>query len=310
MGEFCDLCPRRCHARRPVSGTFGEKIPGVCGVPQNPVVARAGLHFWEEPVISGTRGAGTVFFSGCNLRCVFCQNYGISTGGSGIEVTPERLREIYFELIGRGAHNIDLVTPQHFSDAVLTSLEGELPVPVVYNTNGYDAVDTLQRFEGKIQIYLPDFKYFDNALAFRYSGVKDYRERAAEAVMEMFRQTGPYEIGPDGLLKKGVVIRHLLLPGHVADTIQVIHFVAEHFKPGDIMFSLMRQYMPFGRVSETEFPELNRRVTYREYCRVKAALLDSSITDGYFQGGGASRAEFIPVFDGTGVEAPQGAAQI
>ena len=301
MSEFCDLCPRRCHAARPVSGADGVNIPGFCGMPRNPVVARAGLHFWEEPVISGERGSGAVFFSGCNLRCVFCQNYGISAGKEGIEITPERLREIYFELIGRGAHNINLVTPQHFTDAILASLAEPLPVPVVYNTNGYESVETLRRFAGKVQIYLPDFKYFDGAIAARYSGAPDYRERAAEAIDEMFRQVGPYELGEDGMLKKGVVIRHLLLPGHVADTIRIIKYIGEHFRPGDILFSLMRQYMPCGRVSETEFPELNRRVTFKEYQRVKAALLDSSIADGYFQGGDAAKKEFIPLFDGTGV---------
>lgn len=302
MNQFCDLCPRHCHANRPQKGIPGEAIPGICGVPRNPVVARAGLHFWEEPVISGTRGSGTVFFSGCNLQCVFCQNYNISSGKEGIEVTPERLREIYLELIGQEAHNINLVTPQHFTEAILQSLAEPLPVPVVYNTNGYESVETLRRYEGKVQIYLPDMKYADNALALRYSGVKDYRERAREAILEMFRQTGPYQLDDQGMLTCGVVIRHLLLPGHVKDTMQVIQWVAEQFKPGDILFSLMRQYMPCGRVSDTEFPEINRRVAYKEYCRVRDALLNSGITDGYFQGGDAAKSQFIPVFDGSGVE--------
>lgn len=302
MNQFCDLCPRHCHAKRPQKGIPGEAVPGICGVPRNPVVARAGLHFWEEPVISGTRGSGTVFFSGCNLQCVFCQNYNISSGKEGIEVTPERLREIYLELIGQGAHNINLVTPQHFTEAILQSLAEPLPVPVVYNTNGYESVETLRRYEGKVQIYLPDMKYADNALALRYSGVKDYRERAREAILEMFRQTGPYQLDDQGMLTCGVVIRHLLLPGHVKDTMQVIQWVAEQFKPGDILFSLMRQYMPCGRVSDTEFPEINRRVAYKEYCRVRDALLNSGITDGYFQGGDAAKSQFIPVFDGSGVE--------
>ena len=299
--KFCDLCPRRCHAARPLSAAPGERIPGVCGMPRDPVVARAGLHFWEEPVISGTRGSGAVFFSGCNLHCVFCQNYGISAGREGIAITTERLREIYFELIARGAHNINLVTPQHFADAILASLAEPLPVPVVYNTNGYDAVGTLRRFAGKVQIYLPDFKYFDDALAARYSGAPDYRERVMEAIDEMFRQVGPYEFDAGGMLKRGIVIRHLLLPGHAADAIKIVKYVSGHFRPGDILFSLMRQYMPYGRVSATEFPELNRRVTYREYRRVKDALLDSTVADGYFQGGDAARKEFIPLFDGTGV---------
>ena len=302
MSELCNICPRRCNALRPeVREDGGVSIPGLCGLPMHPVVARAGLHFWEEPVISGPQGSGTVFFSGCNLQCVFCQNYNISSMREGIQITPERLREIYFELIGLGAHNINLVTPQHFSEAILQSLAEPLPVPVVYNTNGYDSVETLRRFDGKVQIYLPDLKYADNTLGIRYSGVKDYCERAREAILEMFRQTGPYQLDENGLLKSGVVIRHLLLPGHVKDTIQVIKWVAENFKPGDILFSLMRQYMPCGRVSDTEFPEINRRVTYKEYCRVRDALLNSGITDGYFQGGDAASGQFIPVFDGTGV---------
>ncbi len=301
MSEPCNLCPRKCHALRPLNRVEGESIPGICGLPRNPVVARAGLHHWEEPVISGTKGSGTVFFSGCNLQCVFCQNYNISSQKEGIQITPARLREIYMELIGLGAHNINLVTPQHFTESILESLAEPLPVPVVYNTNGYDSVETLRRFEGKVQIYLPDCKYADNAVAHRYSGVKDYCERAREAILEMFRQTGPYQLNSEGLLTRGVVIRHLLLPGHVKDTLQVIQWVADHFKPGDIFFSLMRQYMPCGRVSDTEFPEINRKVTYKEYCRGRDALLKSGITDGYFQGGDAASSQFIPVFDGTGV---------
>ena len=303
MSNFvCDLCPRKCHAARPKSASPGVRIPGICAEPLNPVVARAGLHFWEEPVISGARGSGAVFFSGCNLHCVFCQNYGISTEHEGIEITPERLGEIYRELIRLGAHNINLVTPQHFTESILQSLPAEgLPVPVVYNTNGYESVETLRRFEGRVQIYLPDFKYFDNALALRYSGAADYRERAMEAIDEMFRQTGPYETGGDGMLKKGVIIRHLLLPGHVADTLRVIEYVAKHFRPGDIIFSLMRQYMPCGKVSENSYPELNRKVTFLEYRRVREALLRSGIADGYFQGKSAASGEFIPVFDGEGV---------
>lgn len=297
----CFECPRQCGARRPQSASDGAPLPGVCGSPRNPVVARAGLHHWEEPVISGSRGSGTVFFSSCNLHCVFCQNYGISTLRQGSEISVDRLREIYRELIAQGAHNINLVTPGHFSEAILASLEPALPVPVVYNTNGYDSVATLRRFEGKIAIYLPDLKYADNELGKRYSGVPDYFETATAAIREMYRQTGPYRIGEDGILQRGVVIRHLVLPGCIADSLRVLRWVEENFAPGEVLFSLMRQYLPCGRVSDTEFPELNRKVRAAEYRRVEDALFRSRIEDGFLQDAQAASQEFIPAFDGTGV---------
>ena len=297
---ICTICPRKCGVDRRESGDpAGAK--GVCGSPLEPVLARAGLHFWEEPVISGTRGSGTVFFSGCNLRCVYCQNYGISSLHRGRSVTVSRLRGIYDELIERGAHNINLVTPGHYVHAVLESLSEPLPVPVVYNTNGYDSVETLRKLEGKISIYLPDMKYADSATAKKYSGAGDYFETASAAILEMFRQTGPYEIGEDGLMKRGVIIRHLILPGHVMNSLRVLKWVEKNFRPGDVMFSLMHQYIPCGRVSETEFPELNRRITRAEYRRVESALLETSIEDGYLQEKPSASREFIPSFDGSGV---------
>lgn len=265
-----------------------------------PVVARAGLHFWEEPCISGTKGSGTVFFSGCTLRCVYCQNYEISSEGRGREISISRLREIYEELIAQGAHNINLVTPTHFTEAILQSLEQPLPVPVVYNTNGYESVENLKRLEGRIQIYLPDVKYSDDALALRYSHAKEYFQTAKRAVREMFRQTGSYRISEEtGLLERGVVIRHLLLPNHVENTLRVIDWVAETFDPGEVLFSLMRQYVPHGRAAE--YPELNRRVTDEEYQRVEQHLYDSGIEDGFVQDGESASDSFIPAFDGTGV---------
>ncbi|MBO4490209.1 MAG: radical SAM protein [Lentisphaeria bacterium] len=299
----CFLCPRRCGVVRPLSRADASSLPGVCRSPRNPVAARAALHRWEEPVISGTKGSGAVFFSGCNLHCVFCQNYGISAQGDGWEITPARLREIYFELIGQGAHNINLVTPTHFAEAVLESLEGPaLPVPVVYNTNGYDLPETLRRFEGKVSIWLPDMKYSDDSLARKFSGAPDYFERASEAILEMYRQTGPYVMDPEtGLLKSGVVIRHLILPGFVENSKNVIRWVTEHFKPGEVMFSLMRQYLPCGAVSAEHFPELNRRVSEEEYSEVENFLFESGIEDGFVQEEESAEAEFIPLFDGTGV---------
>ena len=297
--ETCTLCPRRCGVARPEHLT--EKLTGVCRSPLAPVVARAGLHRWEEPVISGTYGSGTVFFSGCNLHCVFCQNYTISTGMTGREITVGRLKDIYRELVAQGAHNINLVTPTHCAAAILASLDEPLPVPVVWNSNGYDSAETLRRFEGKVQIFLPDLKYADNALAGRYSGAGDYFEVATSAIDEMFRQVGRFELGDDGLLRRGLVIRHLILPGCVENSLRVIRYIAERFRPGEVMFSLMRQYLPCGAVSDKRFPELNRRVTDEEYEEVEQALFDSGIEDGFVQEADSARNEFIPAFDFTGV---------
>ncbi|MBQ9501336.1 MAG: 4Fe-4S cluster-binding domain-containing protein [Lentisphaeria bacterium] len=300
MSGVCELCPRRCGVVRPETLTQ-ERPPGVCASPLQPVVARAALHFWEEPVISGTRGSGAVFFGGCNLHCVFCQNHGISTRSAGKQITAERLRQIYFELIAQGAHNIDLVTPTHFTEAILTSLAEPLPVPVVWNSNAYERVETLRRLAGKVQIYLPDLKYADDRPAARYSSAPDYFETARAAILEMFSQTGPFRMGDDGLLRSGVVIRHLILPGCIENSKRVIDFVAETFKPGTVLFSLMRQYLPCGKVSPEAFPELDRRITEEEYHEVEQYLFDSPVEDGFVQEADSAAEEFIPVFDGSGV---------
>lgn len=296
--KICSDCVRHCGVQRPDT-LHGEGVFGFCRCPRNPVVARAALHRWEEPCISGTRGSGTVFFSGCNLRCVFCQNYEISSGLQGREITVGRLRGIYGELIAQGAHNINLVTPGHYTEAILESLKEPLPVPVVYNSNGYDDLEQLRRLEGKIQIYLPDFKYAGNTLAERYSHAPDYFETASAAIQEMFRQCGPYVIGGDGMMKSGVIVRHLLLPGQVENTLRIIDYVAEHFQPGDILFSLMRQYVPHGDIRN--FPELSRRVSDEEYEQVENYLFDSPIEDGFVQEEESASEDFIPVFDGSGV---------
>ena len=299
MSEACQLCPRFCRVLRPDS--LSEKMPGVCASPMLPMVSRAGLHHWEEPVISGTNGSGAVFFTGCNLHCIFCQNHDISSAPAGREIGIERLREIYFELIEQGAHNINLVTPGHYTEAISASLEKPLPVPVVYNSNGYDSVETLRRFESKIQIYLPDYKYADNAAGMRYSKVSDYAETAWAAIQEMYRQTGPYVIDDNGIMQKGVIIRHLILPGQEENTLKVIELIAKNFKPGEVLFSLMRQYLPCGEVSETSYPELNRKVTDEEYEIIEDALFASGIEDGFVQDESSASGEFIPSFDGTGV---------
>ena len=291
--SICNFCARRCGIDR-------SQHAGFCGMTETIRIARAGLHFWEEPCISGTKGSGTVFFSGCNLRCVYCQNYEISTGGSGQEISLPRLKEIYSELIAQGAHNINLVTPTHYTDAVLASLEDPLPVPVVYNTNGYEDVENLKRLDGKVQIYLPDLKYSDDSLAIRYSNAPGYFAAATRAIREMFRQTGRYRIDEEtGLMERGIIIRHLLLPGQVENTKRVIDWVAETFDPGDVLFSLMRQYIPHGKAEE--YPELNRKVTDEEYQAVEDHLFDSGIEDGFVQDEDSASKDFIPSFDGTGV---------
>ena len=290
---ICNLCPRRCGALR--TETEGR---GVCRMPEAPVVARAALHQWEEPPISGQRGSGTVFFSGCSLGCVFCQNDDISHRDFGKAVTVSRLREIFRELIAQGAHNINLVNPTHYAHAVLQALDESLPVPVVWNSGGYDRVDTLRALEGKIQIYLPDLKYVTPEYAARYSGAADYPETAKAAILEMFRQTGPCVYGEDGLLKRGVVLRHLILPGKLAEAKRVMDWVAETFPPGAVLFSLMSQYIPWGRAGE--FPELNRRIRPSE-ARAAEAYMDALGLEGFAQGAEAAQSDYIPPFDLTGV---------
>lgn len=293
--SFCNICPRKCNAERLPLAENGE---GFCGLGGAPKIARAALHFWEEPPISGENGSGTVFFSGCNLGCIFCQNKKISRGRFGKTVTPERLREIYEELINKGAHNINLVTPTHFADAVLASLEPKLSVPVVYNCGGYESVETLKRFEEKIQIYLPDIKYSDNALAKKYSAAPDYFETAKAAVKEMYRQTGKYDIGDDGIMKKGVIIRHLILPGQLENTKKVIDWVKNEFAPGEVLFSLMSQFTP---VEGCNTDELYRRLTKDEYSEIADYLFESGIEDGFMQELSSAKEEYIPPFDLEGV---------
>ena len=295
---LCYICPHRCGVDRPEtmssSGTFGS-----CGCGMKPIVARAGLHMWEEPCISGTRGSGTVFFSGCNLHCVFCQNYKISCEGFGKEITIPHLQKIYHDLIAQGAHNINLVTPTHFTQAIIESLKEKLSVPVVYNTSGFETIDTLRKLQGKVQIYLPDFKYSDNLAAIKYSNAPDYFRITAAAIKEMHRQSGDYRIDDDGILQSGVVIRHLILPGLVDNSKRVIDWVAETFKPGQVLFSLMHQYIPCGDAAK--YPEINRTVSKAEYKEIEAHLFASNIEDGFVQDGDAASCDFIPDFDGTGI---------
>ncbi len=289
---LCSLCPRRCGALR--TGTEGG---GFCGMPALPVVARAALHFWEEPCISGTRGSGTVFFSGCNLGCVFCQNGSISHGRFGRPVTIPRLREIFQELIAQGAHNINLVTPTHFAPAIREALEAPLAVPVVWNSGGYELPEALRTLEGKVQIYLPDLKYADGALAARYSGAADYFETATAAIQEMFRQVGRCVWDADGMLQRGVIIRHLLLPGALENTKAVLDWIAGTFPAGSVLVSLMSQYTPQAGAEGL----LRRKVTGAESRAARAYMENLGLTAGYYQDSSSARAEYTPPFDLTGV---------
>ena len=269
---------------------------GFCGLPATPVVARAGLHLWEEPCVSGARGSGAVFFSGCVLRCVYCQNHAISHENFGKPVSVERLREIFWELIGQGAHNINLVSPTPFAPAIREALAEPLPVPVVWNTGGYERVETLRSLEGKVQVWLPDLKYVDSGLSQDLSGAADYFGAASAAIEEMVRQTGDYVL-EDGLLKKGVLIRHLMLPGRLENTKAVLDWVAETFRPGQVLLSLMAQYTPQPGAEGL----LSRRVTGAEYRAALRYMENLGITDGYCQDAASARAEYTPDFDLTGV---------
>lgn len=286
----CNICPRKCNVDRSIK-------TGVCGVPNTLKIARAAAHFWEEPCISGTGGSGTVFFSGCNMKCVFCQNYEISTGGFGKEITVERLCEIYDELIYNGVHNINLVTPTHYADKILASLEKPLPVPVVYNSSGYDSVETLKKFEGKIQIYLPDMKYMDSSLAKKYSLAPDYPEKAKEAIREMFRQVGEAVFDKDGIMEKGVIIRHLMLPEEVENTLDIIDWVSSEF--GDkVVFSLMSQFTPNKNCS---IPELQKTVSEEEYNKAVDYMYLCGMENAYVQDFSSAKKEYTPPFDLSGV---------
>ena len=290
---ICQLCPRRCGALR--TETEGK---GYCRMPVLPVLARAALHQWEEPPISGTRGSGTIFFSGCPLGCVFCQNEEISHRDVGKPVTVQRLRQICMELVDQGAHNINFVTPTHYSHILAQVLDTPLPVPVVFNSGGYDSVSTLKSLEGKIDIYLPDLKYMDSSPAGRYSAAPDYPAVAAAAIREMVRQVGPCVFDENGLLKKGVIIRHLVLPGQAEGAKQVMDWVAREFPKGTVLFSLMSQYTPYGRADQV--PEIDRKLRRGEI-RAVQDYMDALGLDGFTQERTSAKREYTPPFDLSGL---------
>lgn len=290
--EHCTLCPRRCGVDRTKGGR------GFCGMPDKLYAARASAHYWEEPVISGSFGSGAIFFSGCTLRCAFCQNYTISDENFGRELTPQALRAAMERLIDEGVQNINLVTPTHFLPSILPALEPKLPVPVVYNCGGYESVETLRRLEGKIDVYLPDFKYSDNALAKRLSAAPDYYETAAAAILEMYRQMGRPVID-DEQMTRGVLLRHLVLPGFVDNSLGVLDWIAENFRSGDILVSLMSQYVPMGKAKA--MPPLDRRITETEYDAVLSYMELLGIEDGFTQDFSAATSDYTPDFDLTGL---------
>ncbi|MCI8990551.1 MAG: radical SAM protein [Lawsonibacter sp.] len=291
---ICRLCPRRCGALR--TGSEGN---GYCRMPAVPVLARAALHHWEEPPISGAQGSGTIFFSGCSLGCVFCQNERISHQDFGKAVSMERLRTICEKLITQGAHNLNFVNPTHYAHVLSALLEGwRPPVPVVFNTGGYDRVDTLRGLEGKVDIYLPDLKYLDPAAARRCSAAPDYPEAAVAAIREMVRQTGPCQWDENGLLLKGTIIRHLILPGQVGQAKAVMDWVSREFAPGTVLFSLMSQYTPWGDLSA--LPELDRRLRPGEIRAAQEYMQNLGLA-GFTQERTSAKEEYTPPFDLTGI---------
>lgn len=291
----CVLCPRKCHANR-LSGQTGY-----CGQTAELTAARAALHYWEEPCISGTAGSGTVFFSGCNLRCVFCQNHNIAIGKAGFPLTIERLENIFLELQDKGANNINLVTPTHFIPQIAVALEAAkkhgLSIPIVYNTGSYEEAEALRMLDGLVDIYLPDLKYYSGELSLAYSHAADYFEKATVAISEMYRQVGtPVFDGP--LLKRGMIVRHLVLPGRTGDSKKILRYLRETYGT-DIYVSIMNQYTPLPHVAS--IPELNRSVTQEEYQRVVSFAEKIGIQNGFIQEGSAVGDSFIPEFDGEGI---------
>lgn len=292
----CQLCPRQCGVNRNV----GQK--GVCGVGSEIYIARAALHYWEEPCISGKEGSGAVFFSGCTLKCVFCQNYELSHQEVGKRVSLERLAEIFFELEAQGANNINLVTPDHYIPLIAQAMERSrvqgLKIPFVINCSGYETTELIRRLDGLADIYLDDFKYMDSAKAQKYSGAGDYPERAQESLAEMVRQCPEPVFDERGMMQKGVIVRHLLMPSMVHNAERVVDYVYDHYG-NQVYLSLMHQFTPFPRLEK--WPEINRRVTRREYERLIDYALEKGVTNAFIQEGSVAKESFVPQWNGEGV---------
>jgi len=296
LGEKCALCPRKCGAKRLLGKT------GFCGGGKEAKVARAALHFWEEPCISGEEGSGTVFFSGCTMRCVFCQNKEISRGEAGKNVSVERLSKIFLELQEKGANNINLVTPMHFAPQITSALDiarkNGLSLPIVWNTGGWELPESVEAVRDYADIWLSDFKYFDNSLAEKFSDAKNYFEIASKSLEKMVEQTGEAVFDDEGMMKKGVIVRHLVLPGHTDDSKKILRWLWEKFGE-KIWISIMNQYTPL--CSDERYPELFRSVTDEEYDEVIDFALSLGIENAFVQEGGAVGESFIPPFDLEGV---------
>lgn len=292
----CALCPRKCGAARLDGQT------GFCGAGKKVRAARAALHYWEEPCISGEKGSGTVFFTYCALKCVYCQNRTVSSGGDGLEITAERLAEIFLELQAQGAHNINLVTPDHYLPHILDALDnakkGGLHIPVVYNCSGYQSAESLLMLEGYADIYLPDFKYMDDTYAIKYSNAPGYSAIAKSAIAEMVRQAGKPLFDDTGIMQKGVIVRHLALPGLTEDSKNIIRYLYETY--GDKLFiSIMSQYTPIGMDG---YPELDRRISKKEYNELVDFAISLGVESAFIQEGKAAGESFIPAFDYAGIK--------
>lgn len=287
---ICSACPRKCGVNR-------EEAEGYCRSPEKFKIARAALHYWEEPCISGENGSGTIFFSGCNLKCVYCQNYEISRENRGIEVSDEKLVEIMENLVKQGANNINLVNPTHYAKRLADLFSRYKPaVPVVYNTSGYESVETLKILDGKVDIYLTDLKYTRNDKALRYSGAGDYFSVATAAISEMRRQTRD-EFNSNGIMQRGLIIRHLILPGNTNSSIEALNWIKDNFP--DAYISLMAQYVPCGDLRD--YPEINRKITKREYEKVAAYAVNLGFKNAFLQELTSAEKIYIPRFDFTGI---------
>lgn len=289
MSYICNLCPRMCRVDRSIK-------TGFCGAGDKIKIARASLHYWEEPCISGKNGSGTIFFSGCQLKCCFCQNYQISAENFGKEITVKRLAEVFLELQEKKAENINLVSPTQYVPWIIKALDtvkNDLKIPVIYNSSGYETAETIKMLDGYIDIYLPDLKYFDSEISRKYSSAPNYFEIASKAVMQMFRQSGPL-IFDNGMLKKGTLVRHMVLPSQRKDSEKILIWISENFPKNKILFSLMSQYTPFWKSSE--YKEINRRISTYEYDFVLDKTLKLGL-NGFMQERSSAKEEYTPPFD-------------
>ncbi len=294
VSNECTLCPRECKVNRDI-------VAGYCGCNNNVRVARAALHFWEEPCISGTNGSGTIFFAGCNLRCCYCQNYTLSHQKFGQDISLERLGEIFLELQAKGANNINLVTPTHYIDKiikVLDNIKEKLYIPVVYNCGGYEKIDTINSLKGYIDVFIHDIKYYDNERAIRYSSAPDYFKIASEAVKAMIELTGK-PVMDNNIMKKGVIIRHLVLPSGKEDSMKILKWINDNLDKDSYILSLMNQYTPYYK--SIDYPEIDRRLTTYEYRKVLDYAIELGMTNGYMQERSSAKKEYTPEFDLTGV---------